>query len=97
MNDRHCSISELADTLDKNPGPVQDEETPPATHFMDMFWDCAALKYADQSAKSLLQLAFEILKEIDKVESKGVGVDLSNIELTDIALTIGMKDNRVNN
>lgn len=94
MSDQICSISKLADTLDNNPGPLQDDETLPATHFMDEFWDCAAAQYADQSEKSLSQVAFEILQQIDKVESKGAGVDLTNIELTDVALTIGMKDNR---
>lgn len=94
MSDQVCSISKLADTLDNNPGPVHDEETPTGTNFMDVFWDCAAARYADQSEKSLSQVAFDILQQIDKVETKGTGVDLTNIELTDIALTIGMKDNR---
>lgn len=94
MNDQDCSITRLADTLDKQPGPVKDDETPVASHFMDLFWDCAAAKYLEQPQKSISQAAFEILQEIDKVETKGEGVDLTNIELTDISLTIGMKDNR---
>jgi hypothetical protein len=96
MND--CSVSSLANVLDKNPGPVKDDETPTGSHFMDVFWNCAAEKYADQmdspSAKSLSQVAFDLAKEIDKVETKEEGVDLTELELTDISLTIGLKDNR---
>ena len=94
MYDQVCNVSNLANTLDKNPGPVKDEETPAAQHFMDQFWDCAAEKYAYQTEKSLPQVAFDLLQQIDKVETKGEGVDLTNIELTDISLTIEMSDNR---
>lgn len=98
MADQVCSVSNLANVIDKNPGPIEDDETPRGSHFMDVFWDCAAERYADQmnapASKSISQVAFELAREIDRVETKGEGVDLTELELTDISLTIGLKDNR---
>lgn len=96
MND--CSISKLAETLDKNPGPVKDadnEETAP--NFMDAFWECAGDAYNKQSGKSILEVAYDMAQQVDKAETKGEGVDLTNIELKDISITIGMRDNRSKN
>lgn len=94
MND--CSVSKLVETLDKNPGPLKDADNEMASKFMDHFWECAGAAYNEQTGKSILEVAYDLTQKIDKAESKGEGVDLTDIELTGISITIGMKDNREN-
>ena len=91
-----CSAAKLADSLDKSTEPIRSGRKPDAApNFMDQFWQCASLAHMRQSGKTFLETANDLALAVQRQETKGVGLDLAVIELTDFSIGIQTKHNKV--